>query len=120
MFGKRETAEQRQNGTRNSVSMEQSRAPSQEPQQSVDRDQPTQPVANAQPATNENPVKAEPLRKPVAKERLQEVKVGIFNDLIEAVDLAGNSDLCQWYVNVIDTKGSIFVQSFSGNTKNVQ
>ena len=93
MFGKRETAEQRKNGERNSVSMDQSRAPSQEPKQPIERDQPTQPVANAQPATNENPVKAEPLRKPVAKERLQEVKVGIFNDLIEAVDLAGLSKL---------------------------
>tara|TARA_B100000315_G_scaffold243831_1_gene267691 strand:+ start:104 stop:1567 length:1464 start_codon:yes stop_codon:yes gene_type:complete len=93
MFGKRGTAGQGQNGTRNSVSMDQSRAPSQEPKQPVDGEQPTQPVANAQPATNENPVKAEPLRKPVAKERLQEVKVGIFNDLIEAVDLAGLSKL---------------------------
>ena len=93
MFGKRGTAGQGQNGTQNSVSMDQSRAPSQEPQQPVERDQPIQSVANAQPATNENPVKAEPLRKPVAKERLQEVKVGIFNDLIEAVDLAGLSKL---------------------------
>ena len=93
MFGKRETAEQRQNGTHNSVSMDQPRAPSQEPQQPVERDQSTQPVTNAEPATNENPVKAEPFRKPVAKERLQEVKVGIFNDLIETVDLAGLSKL---------------------------
>jgi len=88
MFGKRGTAGQGQNGTQNSVSMDQSHAPSQESKPPIERDQPTQSVANAQPATNENPVKAEPLRKPVAKERLQEVKVGIFNDLIEAVDLA--------------------------------
>ena len=93
MFGKRETTEQRQDGTRNSISTDQARAPSREPQQPLDQGQPTQPVTDAEPATNEKPVKAEPFRKPVAKERLQEVKVGIFNDLIEAVDLAGLSKL---------------------------
>ena len=95
MFGKRETAEQRKIiPMDNNTSAGQARAPSQETKPTSEIEPQLLPIKQEQPNEVEQD-KREPFKKGLAKERLQEIKVSIFNDLIDTVDLAGLNKLSE-------------------------
>ncbi len=87
MFGKRETSGQDQQ-----VSLRRTESPNTEGTSDLKPQQPPAPVE----VKSEEKIKSrDPAQKTRLRERLQDIKINIFNDLIETVDLAGLSKLSE-------------------------